>query len=278
MHGVDKLYTVSQVAKLYGISTHTLRHYDKTGILEPEVRDEDNGYRYYSFKQFGKLEIIIHLRSLNFSIEIIKKHLEELDYEFTLKLIGEKIEENNKELEELKKVKNHLEKEKIYFNELIAAQSNINIPFIEEVSEKKGIYALIKSKRREDLFLGFKELDDILGRGWRSENSFGILIDKKDIYQYGANPCKLTVLKEIDGVGESYTLKGGTYISMYTFKNPEADKPGNEKNYDLFFEWIERSGYEIDGDLFLKLLAGPGRAKNTENFIDKLMIPVKKIR
>lgn len=114
MHGVDKLYTVSQVAKLYGISTHTLRHYDKTGILEPEVRDEDNGYRYYSFKQFGKLEIIIHLRSLNFSIEIIKKHLEELDYEFTLKLIGEKIEENNKELEELKKVKNHLEKEKIY--------------------------------------------------------------------------------------------------------------------------------------------------------------------
>ena len=273
---MDKLYTVSQVAKLYGISTHTLRHYDKTGILEPEVRDEDSGYRYYSIKQFGRLEIIIHLRNLNFSIELIKKHLEELDYEFTLRLIGEKIEENKKELEKLEKVQDHLEEEKGYFKELITAQSNVDIPFIEEVSEKKGIYAPIESKKREDLFAGFKVLDDILGRGWRSENSFGILIDKKDIYQYGTNPCKLLVLKEVESVDDTYTLKGGTYASMYTFKNPESEKPKAQKNYDLFFEWIEKKGYEIDGDLFLKLLAGPGRAKSRENFIDKLMVAVKK--
>lgn len=270
---MDKLYTVSQMAKLYGISTHTLRHYDKTGILEPEVRDEDNGYRYYSFKQFGKLDIIIHLRNLNFSIELIKEHLEELDYNFTLRLIEKKIEENKKEMEELEKVQNHLGREKKYFKELIVAQSKLDRPFIEELSEKKGIYAPINSNKREDLFLGFKALDESIGRGWKSENSFGILIDEKDIYMQGAYPCKLLVLKNMEYKENAYTLKGGTYASMYTFKKPESTK---EKEYDFFFEWIEKNGYEIEGDFFIKLLAGPGRAKSRESFLDKLSVPVKK--
>lgn len=61
-------------------------------------------------------------------------------------------------------------------------------------------------------------------------------------------------------------------------KNPHIKNPEDEKKYKFFFEWIEKEGYEIDGDLFIELIAGPGRAKDKESFLDKLSVPVKKIK
>ncbi len=41
------LYTISEMAKLLGVTTHMLRYYEKIGILKPYI-DDENGYRYYS--------------------------------------------------------------------------------------------------------------------------------------------------------------------------------------------------------------------------------------
>ena len=40
-------YTISEMASLLGVTTHMLRHYEKVGIITPEVNKE-NGYRYYT--------------------------------------------------------------------------------------------------------------------------------------------------------------------------------------------------------------------------------------
>ena len=40
-------YTISEMASLLGVTTHMLRHYEKIGIIAPEVNKE-NGYRYYT--------------------------------------------------------------------------------------------------------------------------------------------------------------------------------------------------------------------------------------
>jgi DNA-binding transcriptional MerR regulator len=42
-----QLLTIGQVARLAGLSTKALRHYDRLGLFKPDVVDE-SGYRWYS--------------------------------------------------------------------------------------------------------------------------------------------------------------------------------------------------------------------------------------
>ena len=45
-------YTISEMASLLGVTTHTLRYYEKMGLIHPEV-NEDTGYRYYTVMPGG---------------------------------------------------------------------------------------------------------------------------------------------------------------------------------------------------------------------------------
>ena len=67
-------YTVSELARLFGISNQTLRYYDKIGLFRPAYTDANTGYRYYSYNQFFTLSMIIQLKRLNFSLESIRKY------------------------------------------------------------------------------------------------------------------------------------------------------------------------------------------------------------
>ena len=69
-----KLYSVSQVSKLAGVSVKTLHHYDDKGLLVPD-RQPDNGYRVYNQTHLVQLQQILIYRELDFSIEDIKSLL-----------------------------------------------------------------------------------------------------------------------------------------------------------------------------------------------------------
>lgn len=65
-----KYYKTGQFAKMANVSERTIRYYDKIGLLKPSFIME-NGYRQYSEKDFIKLQKIIALKHLGFSIEDI---------------------------------------------------------------------------------------------------------------------------------------------------------------------------------------------------------------
>lgn len=73
-----ELMTVSKFAQVVGTTRRTLLFYDQKGIFKPEVTKE-NGYRYYSYAQIYKINLILSLRSLGLSIEEIKKYLTDSD-------------------------------------------------------------------------------------------------------------------------------------------------------------------------------------------------------
>lgn len=64
-------YSVSQLAKLSGISGRTLRYYDEIGLLNPE-RISSNGYRIYGQNEVDLLQQILYYRELALSLEEIK--------------------------------------------------------------------------------------------------------------------------------------------------------------------------------------------------------------
>lgn len=69
------VYTIGQVADQTGLSIHTLRYYEKEGIM-PFVARNDSGVRMYETKDIEALEFISCLRATGMSISAIKKFVQ----------------------------------------------------------------------------------------------------------------------------------------------------------------------------------------------------------
>jgi DNA-binding transcriptional MerR regulator len=69
------LIKIGDFARLAQVSVVTLRHYDETGLLKPVSVDRFTGYRYYSVAQLPRLNRILALKDLGFSLEQIEQVL-----------------------------------------------------------------------------------------------------------------------------------------------------------------------------------------------------------
>ena len=64
--------TVSQVARLAGVSVRALHHYDEIGLLKPSGRSEA-GYRLYEQPDLQRLQQVLFFKELGFGLEEITR-------------------------------------------------------------------------------------------------------------------------------------------------------------------------------------------------------------
>ncbi len=65
------MFKIGDFSNLSRISVKTLRYYDEIGLLKPVEIDRFTGYRYYSAEQLPRLNRIVALKELGFSLEEI---------------------------------------------------------------------------------------------------------------------------------------------------------------------------------------------------------------
>lgn len=65
------MFKIGEFSRLSRVSVRMLRHYDQLGLLTPSQTDPFTGYRYYSADQLSRLNRILALRDLGFSLEQI---------------------------------------------------------------------------------------------------------------------------------------------------------------------------------------------------------------
>ncbi len=70
----EKTYKTGEVAKLAGITIRTLRYYDSINLLKPS-KVLRNGHRQYNNEDIEKLQLIIGLKLLDFSLVDIKEYI-----------------------------------------------------------------------------------------------------------------------------------------------------------------------------------------------------------
>ncbi|WMJ88283.1 MerR family transcriptional regulator [Anaerocolumna sp. MB42-C2] len=93
-------YSTGEFAKRARVSIRTIRYYDKQGILKPSFINE-SGYRYYTDSDFGKLQKILTLKYLGFSLDEIMditgnnndQNYVKQSFQLQLKLVQKKIDE-----------------------------------------------------------------------------------------------------------------------------------------------------------------------------------------
>jgi DNA-binding transcriptional MerR regulator len=71
------MFKIGEFSRLSRVSVRMLRHYDRLGLLTPSQTDSFTGYRYYSADQLPRLNRILALRDLGFSLEQIAGILDE---------------------------------------------------------------------------------------------------------------------------------------------------------------------------------------------------------
>ena len=71
------MFKIGEFSRLSRVSVRMLRHYDQLGLLTPSQTDPFTGYRYYSAEQLPRLNRILALRDLGFSLEQIAGMLED---------------------------------------------------------------------------------------------------------------------------------------------------------------------------------------------------------
>lgn len=65
------LHTVSQIARRTGLTVRTLHHYEAKGLLQPAAHSE-GGYRLYGERELIRLQYIVSLKALGFSLAEIR--------------------------------------------------------------------------------------------------------------------------------------------------------------------------------------------------------------
>jgi DNA-binding transcriptional MerR regulator len=85
---------VGELSKRTGLTVRTLHHYDQIGLLKPSARSE-SGYRLYTAADVARLQQVLSLRQLGFSLDEIHNCLDGPDFSLlnVIRLHQERVQE-----------------------------------------------------------------------------------------------------------------------------------------------------------------------------------------
>ena len=70
------MFRIGDFSQIGQVSVRTLRHYDELGLLKPAEVDPLTDYRYYTIEQLPRLNRVVALKDLGFSLKEIRSLLE----------------------------------------------------------------------------------------------------------------------------------------------------------------------------------------------------------
>lgn len=274
MQKMKELFTIGEMGELFQINIRTLRYYDEIGLLKPEMIKEQTGYRYYSTKQFERLNAIKYLRTLDMPLEKIKQFFENKDARTMKKILEEQLEETRRQLQNLQTMERKLN---VRLNQLNQA---LNAPLgqIREMRlDGRPVAYLRKTIRQgEDLEYPIRELermnhlqpvmflgkvgvsigiDDLKAREYSRFSGIFVFLEQEDNYQ-----------------GEQKVLGEGEYLSLlYSGTHQES-----ARYYDRLFEYMRSHNYSLIGDSVEITWIDAGFTDDVSQYVTELQIPVKR--
>lgn len=70
---IEKKYRIGDFAEVTGLSSPTLRYYEKEGLINPHRTE--NGLRYYTDQDVDWIKFLLHLKSTGMTIEQLKQYV-----------------------------------------------------------------------------------------------------------------------------------------------------------------------------------------------------------
>lgn len=267
------LFTIGETASLFKLNIRTLRYYDKIGLLTPEKVDPDTGYRYYSTKQFERLNTILYLRALKVPLDKISFFFKCKEISVMEKLLTEQKESIKELISELEKAEKKIDSrmEQIKY----AVGSPVNQIELKSIPDRPVIYLKKEMPVSDDLEYPIRELEN------SCSSVPGIFLGKVGVRVSGENLAKrdfasfsgIFITAETgEDINSTTVIPGGTYVIMrFTGTHSLSGI-----YYSKMLEYIEENSLIISGDSVEITLIDSGITNDCDSFVTELQIPVKK--
>lgn len=267
---------IGEFSKLSMAPVKTLRYYDEIGLLRPAHVDEFTGYRYYAVEQLPRLNRILALKELGFSLEQIARLLEgALTPQHMREILAMKQAELARRVQD--------EQERL-------ARVAWRLSQIEQEGAMPGHEVVIKQVEPRlvagirdtvptypDISRLYGELYDYLGRMGVTGGACGAIYYDEGYKERDVDNEALVFLdRPVPATGRVrvYELPGATVASTIH----QGGYSGLSGAYQDLLSWISASGYTICGPNREIYLRGPATAgdQNDAGCLTEIMFPVAK--
>lgn len=75
----ESLFKIGEVTQIMGITRKTLLVYEEAGLLTPDVKDEESGYRYYSADNITQIRAIRSMQQLGLTLKEVRDYYYDME-------------------------------------------------------------------------------------------------------------------------------------------------------------------------------------------------------
>lgn len=271
---MKELFTIGEMARLFDVNIRTLRYYDDIGILRPETTDPDSGYRYYSSRQFERMNTIKYLRALDMPLKKIALFFEKRDVKSLQMMMEEQKQDTRRKIESLMRIEQKLERRLSSLEDAVSAPTGE----IREIYSKKRQIAFLRKEIAlgDDLEYPIRELERAsLPEPAVFLGKVGVAISKENLMKRRFEHFSgiFVVLEDGDSYsGAEQYLSEGIYLTV-RFTGTHKGAAGY---YERLLAYMEEKGYTLAGDSVEVTLIDAGFTDDTEQYVTELQIPVEK--
>ena len=263
------MFTIGQFSTLCMVTTKTLRHYDRIGLLTPAYTSDETGYRYYEAEQFRDMFFILKCKEYGFTLEETAELLHAGPHVVAARFAA-KYEQRKREL---------------------MHQQNLLGKMLEDMELLKKGKDIMSQGTQEVKLVETKPVEIVSARGVIAIKNFDQLYDKmmKTLQEHQLQ-CTGGVIaiyhaEEFDPertdteVGAiisqkaecSRTLPGGT-CAMAAHLGAYSNLG---ETYAAIVKWTEENGYRITGQPYEKYLNSPHEVPE-DQLVTEIYFPVAK--
>lgn len=271
------LFKIGEFSKLNKIPIKTLRYYDEIGLFKPAKVDAESGYRFYSACQLKRLNKILALRDLGFTLSEI---IEIVDSNGTKKVLISMLNSRKtqinacilKQQEQLSKV------ERIIYDineeDFVMLKYDIVVKEIESIKVASIRDAIPSYSMQHGLW---KELGEYITKNNAKIVRPGIMTYYDEGYKESNVDCEASE-QFIGKLSSSDRVKIKTLEpvkQMACIVHQGSYEKLNEA-YTAIMKWIEDNEYKIVGYNREIYLEGEWSCKNPEEYITEIQVPISK--
>lgn len=263
-----QLISTGEFAKICGVEKHVLLHYEEIGLFYPEFKKE-NGYRFYSYRQYDTFQGIKSLQKIGMSLSDIKIYLEDRNPQLFSDLLQEKESAVKQQIEELQSIQSMIG----FFRKDIASglEAKEREPELVQLPAKHMLvsYKLTKEAgtnfskyvsnyvkfASEHLLIVQRSVKSIVDIDLaREPNTFPVT----HIYSYSNKRIKgLTTLR-----------KAGTYLSCYHIGSFDTI----DQTYEFMYQYAKRNNIQLGKQAYEEYKITDLNEKNPENYVTLILM------